>query len=165
MRSKEGGKEHKMDKKELAEFLFKARGKTNAKAGGQVKPQIEGTEQAEYAEGDWLYRDVYFNGKSSFMGMDVVYFQGKPVWGSSYHGSFRDITEEKLDKILRQAIADHPGINSWMKVEEAVYGEYKYENIPNSEGQTIDEVSGVERIIKNEEIIYSLYYRGSFLNK
>ena len=152
-----------MDKEKLADFLFKARQKTNAKAGGQVEPAIDGMEQAEYSEGDWLYRDIYFNGKSSFMGNDAVYFKGEPVWASSYYASFQDITEEKLDEILRQAIADHSDINAWAKVEKEVSGEYEYSNMPDWEGQTIDEVAGTEKITKNGRDIYTLFYAGGLL--
>ena len=43
------------------------------------------------------------NGKNSFSGIDAVYFQGQPVWASSYFGKFKGITEDKLDEILSQS--------------------------------------------------------------
>jgi hypothetical protein len=152
-----------MDKEKIANILFKGRSQTNAKAGGQVIPAINGTEQTEYAEGDWLYRDIYFNGKNSFSGIDAVYFQGKPVWASSYFGKFKEINEEKLDEILRRVIIDHPITNAWQKVELQKYDDYEYENIPDSEDKTIDEVSGVEQILKDGKEIYTLYYAGGIL--
>lgn len=152
-----------MNKEEIARILFKGRLLTNAKAGGQVSPAINGTEQAEYIEEDWIYRDVYFNGKNSFSGIDAVYYKGQPVWASSYFGKFQGITEEELDNILKQAAIDHPIINAWQKVERQKYGDYEYENIPDSEDQSIDEVSGIERILKDDKEIYTLYYAGSML--
>ena len=152
-----------MNKEEITKFLFEGRRQTNAKAGGQVSPAINGTEQTEYAENDWLYRDIYFNGKNSFSGIDAVYYQGQPVWASSYFGKFQGITEEELDKILRQVIIDHPTTNAWQKVERQKYNDYEYENIPDSENQSIDEVSGVERILKDGQEIYTLYYAGGML--
>ena len=152
-----------MDKEEIAKILFKGRSQTNAKAGGQVSPAINGTEQTEYSEGDWLYRDIYFNGKNSFSGIDAVYFQGQPVWASSYFGKFKGIAEDKLDEILRRVIIDHPITNAWQKVELQEYGDYEYENIPDSGDRTIDEVSGVERILKDGKEIYVLHYNGGML--
>jgi len=152
-----------MNKEEIAKFLFKGRRLTNAKAGGQVSPAINGTEQTEYTEGDWLYRDIYFNGKNSFSGIDAVYYQGQPVWASSYFGKFQGITEEELDKILRQTIVDHPDTNAWQEVKRQKYNDYEYENIPGSASQSIDEVSGVERVLKDGTEVYVLRYNGGML--
>lgn len=153
-----------MDKAVLTNFLFKARGKTNAKLGGQVKPAIEGTEQTEYSEGNWLYRDIYFNGRNSFTGTDVVYYQGKPVWASSYYAKYTDITEEELDDILRKSIEKYPNVNTWERIEKTNIDGYIYENIPNTDNQSIEDVSGIEKITKDGKDIYSLYYAGGILD-
>ncbi len=153
-----------MNKQDLTNFLFNARGKTNAKAGGQIVPAVEGTEQAEYSEGDWTYKDIYFNGKNSFAGTDAVYYQGKPVWASSYYARYTNISEEELDEILRKSIKEHPEVNAWKKIEKTVIDGYEYENIPNSENQSIERVSGIERISNNGNEIYLLYYAGGLLD-
>ena len=152
-----------MDKTTLTNFLFKARGKTNAKLGGQVKPLIEGTEQAEYSEGNWLYRDIYFNGKNSFAGIDVAYYQNKPVWASSYYAKYTDITEDKLDEILGKSIEKYPNVNTWERIDKTDIDGYIYENIPDSENQSIKQVSGIERITKDGKEIYLLHYAGGIL--
>ena len=152
-----------MNKEEIAKILFNGRRKTNAKAGGQVSPGVDGTEQTEYTEGDWLYRDIYFNGEKSFSGIDAVYYQGQPVWASSYFGKFQGITEEELDKILRQTIIDHPMTNAWQEIKRQKYNDYEYENIPDSESQSIDEVSGTEQILKDGKEVYVLHYSGGML--
>src|SRR3990172_3227735 len=141
-----------MNKNELEKFLFKARVKTNAKAGGQVTPMLPGTEQAEYSEGDWLYRDVYYNGKNSFSGTDAVFFKGEPVWSCGYFGKFNDIDEKELDDILQKAINDNSETCGW-KYVEAEYGNYKYICEPDIE-KGIDEIGGVETITKDGKEIY-----------
>jgi len=144
--------------------LFKARNKTNAQAGGQVKPVITGTEQTEYTENDWLYKDIYFNGKNSFIGIDMIYYQEKPVWSSSYHAIYTNISEEELDRILRKSIEKYPNVNTWEKIGKTNIDGYEYENIPDSENQSIEQVSGIERITKDGKEIYLLHYAGGTLN-
>lgn len=151
-----------MDKKKLEKFLYKARVKTNAKAGGQVKPLLPGTEQSEYSEGDWLYRDVYYNGKNSFSGIDAVLYKGKPVWSSCYYGSYEGLNESELDEILRNAIKDHPETCGYKHVQ-AEYGDYIYDCTPDSFSKSISEIGGYESIAEDGDEVYHFYYAGSLL--
>src|SRR3989344_3908542 len=95
-----------LDKKELTDFLLKSRTKTYAGNSGKVKPLLEGARQFEYKNGNWLYRDIYNQGRGKFAGLETIYFGGKPVWSESYYGNFEKMTEEEVDKILRRALID-----------------------------------------------------------
>lgn len=151
-----------MDKKELSDFLLKARAKTYAGGGGKVKSALKDSVQLEYKEKDYLYRDVYYNGKNSFMGLEGIYYNEKLVWGMSYYGTYKGITEEEVDKILRKALIDNPNTRTWEKIEKK-YKNYLYECIPGWESQSIDEIAGVEKITRDGEDIYFFYYAGSTL--
>lgn len=150
-----------MDKEKLTDFLFKARTKTYAGAGGKVEAALKDSYQLEFTEGDFLYRDVYYNGKNSFMGLEGIYYKDKLVWGMSYYGGYKGITEEEIDNILREALIDNPRTRAFEKIG-AEFGEYQYENTPDLD-EGIDEIGGTERVTKNGKEIYIFYYAGSLL--
>lgn len=151
-----------MRKEKLLQFLLKARTKTYAGAGGQVQPAFKGSKQLEYKESEWLYRDVYYEGPKVFMGLETIYYQNKPVFSMCYYGSFKEITKEELDKILREAL-----IKNWQKTRiwekvEWVKDEYRYLCQPDFKG-SIDEFAGLEKLFKNKKEIYMYYYAGGTL--
>jgi len=154
----------KMDKEKLTNFLLKARTKTYTGAGGKVEPVLKGSKQLEYQENDWLYRDVYYSGNGIFMGIEVVHFENNPVWAMSYYGNFKKMTEEELDKILREALMKNWQITRiWKKVEWEKDG-YKYICQPDFEG-SIDEMAGLETISKRGKEVYRFFYAGGILDK
>jgi len=151
-----------LNKEELLRFLLKARTKTYVGAGGKVQPAFGGSNQLEYREGDWFYRDVYYTGNRIFMGLEAVYYQDQAVWSMSYYGSFKEMTEEELDKILREALMENwENTRIWKKVEWEKDG-YKYICQPDFEG-SIDELAGLETISKEGKEIYKFFYAGGIL--
>ena len=153
----------KMDKEKLTKFLLKARTKTYAGSGGKVKPAFAGSDQLEYAEGDLLYRDVYYTGNGIFMGLETVYAGEKPVLSVSYYGNFKKMTEEEVDGVLRQALlAESETARTWKKAEWKK-GEYEYTCDPDADGMSIDEFAGLERILKNGEEVYRFFYAGGLI--
>lgn len=151
-----------LNKEELLQFLLKARTKTYVGESGKVTPVFDGSTQLEHKEGDWLYRDVYYTGNRIFMGLEAVYYQNKPVWSMSYYGSFKGMTEEELDKILRKALMENwETTRIWKKVEWEK-DEYKYICQPDFEG-SIDELAGSETISKQEKEIYKFFYAGGII--
>lgn len=150
-----------MTKINIENFLFEARAETYAGNAGKVEAALSGTVQLEFKEGDFLYRDLYYNGKQGFVGMEGIYEGDKPVWAMSYYGHYTGITEQELDSVLRRALMEHQDTRSW-KYIEAEYGEYKYICDPDIDGG-IEEIGGTEMILKDEKQIYTLYYAGSSL--
>ena len=151
-----------LNKEELLRFLLKARTKTYAGAGGKVQPAFGGSNQLEYREGDWVYRDVYYTGNRIFMGLEAIYNRDQAVWSMSYYGSFKEMTEEELDKILREALMENwENTRIWKKVEWEKDG-YKYICQPDFEG-SIDKLAGLETISKEGKEIYKFLYAGGIL--
>lgn len=149
-----------MDKKNISNFIIKARTKTYAGNTGQTKPLLESAKQYEYKENDWLYRDIYYQGNGKFVGLETIYFQKKPILSVSYYGNFSKMTEEEADKILRKALIDNANrVRLWHKV---VYKIEKY--IYTNEGSgNIDEFDGSEIIQKNGDTVFFTYYAGAFI--
>lgn len=151
-----------MNKKELTNFLLKARIKTYAGKGGKVKSAFKGSDQLEYSQGKWFYRDIYYTGKGTFMGLDTVYYDNKPVWSSSYYGNYKKMTEKEIDDVLRKALIENwKTTRIWERVEWA-YKNYKYICEPDFNG-SIEELGGTEKIFKNNKQVYTFYYAGSIL--
>jgi hypothetical protein len=151
-----------MDKKKLTIFLKKARTKTYAGGEGKVKPAFTGSDQLEYKEDDWFYRDIYYTGNGIFMGLETIYFQDKPVWSMCYYGNFKRMTEKEVDRVLRKAL-----LENWQKTRLWSYVEWEFENYkyictPDFQG-SIDETAGSEKIFKDEKEVYFFYYAGGFI--
>lgn len=71
----------------LKRFLVAAKRATYAAQGdaASVPPLLPGSSQLEYADGEFLYRDIYV-GMSRFVGQEIVYLSGRAVWSMSYSG-------------------------------------------------------------------------------
>jgi hypothetical protein len=74
-----------MDNPSLHDFIVRAKAATYV-GGGQPAPACRpGSHDLKFSDGDWSYLDSYFGGRD-FIGEEVVYFQGKPVWAMNYYG-------------------------------------------------------------------------------
>jgi len=148
-----------LNKKKLTQFLLKARTETYAGSRGKVKSVLKGSTQLEFQEGDWLYRDVYYVGNGIFMGLEVVHYQNDPVWAMTYYGDFRGMMEEEVDNVLRKALSENwQKARTWKKVEWEE-NEYQYICEPDFKG-SIDNLAGLEKILKEGKQIYSFVYAG-----
>jgi len=151
-----------LDKEKLLQFLLTARTKTYAGANGKTQPVFNGSIQLEYKEEDWFYRDLYYTGNGIFMGVEVVHHQNKPVWAMSYYGNYKGMSEEEIDKILREALlVNWQTTRIWKKVEWEK-DDYKYICQPDFEG-SIDESAGVEKIFKGDKEVYRFFYAGALV--
>jgi hypothetical protein len=72
---------------EFLRFLIAAKQVTYAGQGdaASVSPLLPGSKQLEFTEGEFLYRDIYV-GMLRFVGQEIVYLSGQPVWSMSYSG-------------------------------------------------------------------------------
>ena len=153
-----------MNKDELLKFLLKARTKTYAGEGEKVKAVLGGSEQLEYKENNWFYRDVYYNGNGIFVGLETIYYQDKAIWSMSYYGNYKGMTEEEVDKILRKALIENwETARTWQNVEWQSE-DYKYICEPDFNG-SIEEMAGLEKILRGGKEIYKFFYAGGILTK
>ena len=152
----------KFNKHALRSFLVKARTKTYAGGQGKVKPVLVGSDQLEYRENKWFYRDIYYTGNGIFMGLEVVHFETKPVWSMCYYGNFKKMREEEVDRILRKALLENgQKTRLWFPVEWE-FENYRYVCRPDFQG-SIEEMAGTEKIFKDGREVYFLYYAGGSL--
>lgn len=155
---------------ELIQFLLRAKRNTYIGQGDEagVEPALAGSKQLEYAEGPFLYRDVYY-GMMTFVGQETVYYEGQPVWSMSYGGAVAlTITAETaailqarmIYHFLREALELITPERPYRGPDRYERGEYIYED--RSEGN-INYFSGHETIIYQGKQVYDLHYTGGFL--
>jgi hypothetical protein len=77
--------EQQMDLDELSAFIVEAKRATYVGGGSPAAPSRLGSHDLTYARGPWSYRDSYFGG-TDFLGQEVVWLQGEPVWAMNYYG-------------------------------------------------------------------------------
>ena len=149
---------------ELSYFLVKAKTKTYASVGERSeKTLLDGCKELEYSDGNFLYRDRYY-GFNPFIGEEVVFDNGKFIWGMNYYGTLLDDSISAiqvyrfLQKAMRLVREDRP-YRGPSKYEE---GDFEY--IDESEGN-IENFYGTETISFKGEKIYKLYYHGGSISK
>ena len=74
-----------VDVNELNTFIVRAKAATYVGSGEHVEPSRPGSHDLRFVDGKWAYLDSYFGG-SDFIGQEVVYFEGQPVWAMNYYG-------------------------------------------------------------------------------
>jgi hypothetical protein len=87
---------------QLNDFLVRAKAATYIGSGRESVSCRSGSNDLEFHEGAFHYLDSYFGG-SDFIGEEVIYFEGKPVWAMNYYGRIlapERITAEETGKIL-----------------------------------------------------------------
>lgn len=159
-----------LDESFLKRFLVVAKKSTYANANKKKDNASRlGSNDYHYEvdlEGEIMsYHDTYF-GTTRFIGEEVVYCGGEiPKWAMNYYGIAIDetITEEMMDIVLRPALS---------KVGEDVTvlplrGPSYFENAGyiytfQSEG-TIENFSGIEKILKDGVLIFELHCHGGMI--
>jgi hypothetical protein len=153
---------------DLTRFLVSAKRATYAAGGSQsragVTPVLKGAHQLEYADGDFLYRDIYF-GEDFFTGQEVVYHAGDPVWSMCYAGGWTSALSDPVEAgrvggVLQASLRLVPGEFPYRGPLEHRQGPYTYSNAPEGE---VSRFWGVERIVREESVLYELRYCGGRL--
>ncbi len=146
-------------------FLRKANANTYANADvKRAEPLRPGSHDYNFEDGDFVYHDTFF-GATKFIGEEIVYQKGAPIWGMNYYGFTIDdsISEGLFDSILRPALMSGSGDNIPVRgPKEFINGEWKYTF--STEGG-LDNFTGIEEISKNNEVVCRLYCHGGMIEK
>ena len=140
---------------DILNFLLTARTKTYAGQGGKVEPALSGSKQLEYAEGDWFYRDIYYVGEHAFLGIETIYFQGKPAWNMVYRGEWNDITDEEVRSILPAALIANANTARINQRVEWTRDNYRY--LCEGEGE-LEKFHGLETVFKDSQSVHRVVY-------
>jgi hypothetical protein len=143
----------------LADFIVKAKIAGYATAGeGGESDRKDFAKELAFAEGDLQYIDRYY-GFDSFAGIEVVWFQGTPIWSITYYGMVLSpaVPPIQIYGFLKDAMrlisSDRPfrGPSSFER------GDFQYSD--QSAGD-FNCFTGVERICHQRQEVYRLTYNG-----
>mgnify|MGYP001560167615 CR=1 FL=1 len=150
----------KISSEELANFLSAANKATYANKDAPKSTSLRpSSDDYHFEQGDLVYHDTCF-GARDFLGEEIVYKTGSPLWGMNYYGHILspDVSAKDTYAILRSALMQEYGdILPVRGPREYVKGTSKYEN--QVEG-TLDRFLGEEKIYSGEELIYCCWYHG-----
>ena len=141
-------------------FLVWAKRATYASAGGEliVESLLPEAHQLEYAEGPFLYRDVYY-GQVFFAGQETIFYADQPIWAMVYAGGMLDESASLggfLKAAMRQVSAERP----YRGPEQYRDGDYVYTDASHG---SVDRFWGEEVITFRARAIYDLRYQGRFV--
>lgn len=91
----------------LKAFIVHAKAVTYVGGGSTSLSYRPSSHDLQFHEGVFSYLDSYFGG-ADFLGQEVVYYEGKPVWVMNYYGRIIEpslITSEEAGQIIRESLS------------------------------------------------------------
>ncbi|MGE5529898.1 MAG: DUF5680 domain-containing protein [Patescibacteria group bacterium] len=149
---------------ELSAFIVRAKAATYIGGGATSPPCRPGARELRYAEGSFAYHDSYF-GTADFLGQEVVYFRGEPVWAMNYYGRILApdlITAAEVGAVLRRSLSKMYRQGRFLGGFACADGDDTYRDA--SEGE-LGAFSGREEIVRRGARVYELLYHGGFIKK
>jgi hypothetical protein len=156
------GKIMTIDLKELNSFIVRAKAATYVGDGEKVAPCRIGSHDLRFTDGEWAYHDSYFGG-TDFIGEEVVYFAGKPVWAMNYYGRIlRDdlLSGAQAGQMIKASLSRMYQEGRFLGGFEHTESDLTY--IDTSEGNA-DSFRGREIIRREQEVAYELVYHGGLI--
>ena len=151
-----------MDLNALNAFIVRAKAATYVGDGEHVQPCRAGSHDLRFSEGGWAYHDSYFGG-SDFIGEEVVYLEGRPVWAMNYYGRILRadlITAAQAGQMIKASLSRMYREGRFLGGFEHMEGDLAY--VDASEG-TVETFHGREQIHRGSEIAYALEYHGGLI--
>lgn len=154
-----------MDLNKLQEFVNKAGAATYAGGGEMEKiPEKPGFKELVYIEGDWNYRDSYIGFKRS-RGMEVVRYQGTPVWSTTYGGGMikgkEDLAEQTFSFLKKAMLAKDKNTFSARGPLNFKDGDWEYKYVQDGD---IEEFNGYEEVYYKGELVFFHRIIGGVIN-
>jgi hypothetical protein len=151
-----------IDIDELTAFIVRAKAATYVGSGEHVAPCRSGSHDLRYSDGEWAYHDSYFGG-TDFIGEEVVYLAGKPIWAMNYYGRIlRDdlLTAAQAGQMIKASLSRMYKESRFLGGFEHVEEGLTY--VDTSEGSAAS-FQGREFIRRGQEIAYELVYHGGLI--
>ncbi len=149
---------------ELTDFILQAKQSTYVGGGNKLLPYRLGSHDLQYQKGEWIYHDCYF-GESDFIGGEIVYHNGKVVWGMNYFGRIiipDKITSAKAGEIIQKSLSAMYRLGRFLGGYKHSVGEFAYTD--TNDGDPLY-FTGREWIEKDGEIVYALDYHGGLVKE
>lgn len=146
-----------MEKKELMEFLIRAKKATYAGKGAESVSSRPSSHDLEYHEGELMYLDTYIGGER-FAGEEALWISGKPYWSMNYAGQV--IGEPFSGDFLKEALLRVPCEKPFRGPAEYTSGGYTYKSEVKGDFEWFQ---GYEAIEYKGETVYECHYHGTII--
>jgi hypothetical protein len=148
----------------LNAFIVRAKAATYVGGGARSPSHRPGSHDLQFDDGAFSYLDSYFGG-TDFLGQEVVYYEGKPVWAMNYYGRVLEpsmITAADAGQIIQESL-------SKMYQEGRFLGGFEHTTeigtyVDASEGD-VASFTGKEWIVRDNVRVYELAYHGGLVKE
>ena len=148
---------------QLNNFIVHAKAKTYIGSAEESPSYRPASRDLEYAEGNFTYLDSYFGG-ADFIGQEIIYYQGQPVWGENYYGHLLEpglISAEGVGLILKESL-------SRMYQEGRFLGGFSHQtdsgHYTDANSGSLTAFAGKEWISIGQVKVYELDYHGGLIH-
>lgn len=149
---------------QLNAFIVRAKAVTYVGGGAKSLSYRPGSHDLQFHEGAFSYLDSYFGG-SDFLGQEVVYCEGKPVWVMNYYGRILEpslITAAEVGQIIQTSLSKMYKEGRFLGGFEHLIGNNTY--FDTNEGD-ITSFTGKEWITCEGVKAYELTYHGGLVKE
>lgn len=152
----------KVDVEQLNAFIVKAKAATYVGDGAKSPSCRSGSHDLQFQDGGFAYLDSYFGG-ADFIGEEVVYYRGEPVWAMNYYGRILKpemIAAAEAGQIIKQSLSAMYREGRFLGGFECDTGDGVYTD--TSEGD-VASFTGKEWITRQGVVVYELVYHGGLI--
>jgi hypothetical protein len=149
---------------QLNTFIVRAKAATYVGSGAKSLAYRPGSHDLQFHDGQFSYLDSYFGG-SDFLGQEVVYFEGKPVWAMNYYGRILQperITAAEVGHIIQESLSKMYQQGRFLEGFEHALPGGTYTD--TSEGDATS-FTGKEWITRQNVRVYELVYHGGLIKE
>ena len=147
---------------QLNAFIVRAKATAYVGRGPKSLSYRPGSHDLQFHDGDFSYLDSYFGG-TDFIGQEVVYFRGRPVWAMNYYGRILEpslITGAETGQIIQASLAE-------MYQQGRFLGGFEHATDNGTYFDTnlgdVASFTGREWITRDALTVYDLVYHGGLI--
>jgi hypothetical protein len=145
-------------------FIVEAKASCYVGGSGEADPSRIGSSDLAYEKGPFSYRDSYFGG-TDFIGQEVVWENGLPIWAMNYYGRIdRDDLMSGADIVHDRQM--RPALGAMHRQGRFLGGFCheigKYRHVAAKTGDCT-KFTGEERNVVDGEAAYRLDYQGGLI--
>lgn len=149
---------------QLEAFIVEAKAATYVGGGRESEPCRPGSHDLRFERGDFAYLDSYFGG-ADFLGQEVVYHRGEPVWAMNYYGRILKpdlIDAAEAGRIIQESLSAMYREGRFLGGFEHDAGDGVY---TDTSAGNVASFSGEEWITRRGVRVYELVYHGGLIEE
>ena len=147
---------------QLNAFIVRAKAATYVGSGAHAASCRPGSHDLRFEDGPFAYLDSYFGG-ADFLGEEVVYHEGRPVWAMNYYGRILEpalIEPAQAGQVIQASLSAMYQEKRFLGGFQHIAGDFVY--FDSSEGD-LSCFTGKEWITREGVRVYELVYHGGLI--